>query len=202
VLSDAELLAVLLKSGRRGASAIDLAREVLTAAGGLAGLAAVRSRRLCQPGVGRVKLAAILAAVELACRLSRAHFGDGELLARPSAVARYLWLRYGRHDQEVAGALYLTIRNRLIAERELFRGTLQMAKVEPRTVLTEALLNGAATVVLFHNHPSGDPTPSAEDLMFTRRMADAGEVVGVKLADHLIVGTGGRWCSLRERGAW
>jgi DNA repair protein RadC len=202
VLSDAELLAVLLKNGRRGVSALDLAREVLAAAGGLGGLAAVRAGRLCRPGVGRVKLAAILAAVELACRLSQAHFDDSEMLSRPSAVARYLWLRYGRHDQEIAGALYLNIRNRLIAERELFRGTLQRAAIEPRGVLQEALLNGAAAVVLFHTHPSGDPTPSAEDLLFTRRLADAGEVVGVRLVDHLVVGAGGRWCSLRERGAW
>jgi DNA repair protein RadC len=117
-------------------------------------------------------------------------------------VARYLCLRYGRSDQEIMGALFLDSRHRLISESELFRGTLARASVEPRPVLKEGLLRGAAALLLFHTHPSGDPTPSAEDLAFTRRMAEAGEVIGIRLLDHLILGSASRWISLRQRGAW
>jgi DNA repair protein RadC len=100
------------------------------------------------------------------------------------------------------GALFLDTRNRLLAESEVYRGTLNRAAVEPRGLLKEALLRGAAGLVLFHTHPSGDPSPSAEDLAFTRRLAEAGELVGVRLVDHLILGSAGRWVSLRQRGAW
>lgn len=100
------------------------------------------------------------------------------------------------------GALYTNTRNRLIAEQEIFRGTLDRAAVEPRAVLKAGLLQDAAGFILFHTHPSGDPSPSVEDLAFTRRMAESGELIGVRLVDHLIVATGGRWLSLRQRGGW
>lgn len=97
------------------------------------------------------------------------------------------------------GSLVLDTRNRLIGEREVFRGTLNRAAVEPRAILKHALLQNAAGVVLFHNHPSGDPSPSVEDLAFTKRTAEAGEVLGIQLVDHLILGSGERWVSLREQ---
>ncbi len=100
------------------------------------------------------------------------------------------------------GALYLDTRNRLLAEHEFFRGTLSRAAVEPRAILKHGLLCDAAGFLLFHTHPSGDPSPSAEDLAFTRRIAEAGELVGVRLVDHLILGSGERWVSLKQRGAW
>ena len=100
------------------------------------------------------------------------------------------------------GALFLDVRNRLIGESEAFRGTLSRAAVEPRAIMKEALLRSAKSIILFHTHPSGDPTPSAEDLTFTRRMAEVGELLDIKLSDHLILGAGGRWMSLRRRGAW
>ena len=134
-------------------------------------------------------------------------FGDKQLNVhgpgvRPAEVARYLLLRYQQRDQEVMGAVFLDARHRLIGEREVFRGTLHRAAVEPREILKDCLLRGASGVALFHTHPSGDPTPSAEDLLFTRRMAEAAEVIGVELVDHLVLGGPGRWVSLRERGAW
>jgi DNA repair protein RadC len=201
-LSDSELVAVLLRTGVRGRSALDLARELLVAAGGLAGLVGGEARVLRRSGLGDAKLAAVLAAVELAARLARSQLPDREPLTSPAAVARYLLLRYGRADQEVMGALYLDSRNRLLAEREVYRGTLARAAVEPRGLLKEALLRGAAGLLLFHTHPSGDPSPSAEDLAFTRRLAEAGEAVGVRLVDHLVLGDASRWVSLRERGGW
>ena len=117
-------------------------------------------------------------------------------------MARYLALRYHTCDQEVMGALFLDARSRLLGEREMFRGTLSRIAVEPREILRECLQRGAAAIYLFHTHPSGDPSPSAEDLLFTRRMAEAAEIVGVRLADHVVLGHRGRWVSLTEKGAW
>ena len=100
------------------------------------------------------------------------------------------------------GALLLDARHRLLAETELYRGTLSRAAVEPRAILKEALLRGAAGILVFHTHPSGDPSPSAEDLVFTRHLAAAAEACGLKLLDHLILGGAGAWISLRERNTW
>lgn len=127
---------------------------------------------------------------------------EKQVLGAPAAVASYLALRYGMAGQEIMGALYVDTRNRLIAERELYRGTLNRAAVEPRKILADGLILGACGMIVFHTHPSGDPSPSPEDLAFTRRVADGGELVGVRLVDHLILGGVGRWVSLRERGAW
>lgn len=202
VLSDAELLAVLLRGGRPGASVLDVARELLAASGGLAGLSAASPRSLRRNGVAGVKVSTVLAAVELACRMAQAGIPDRAPLSNSAKVARYLALRYGQLDQEVLGGLYVNARHHLLGERELYRGTLHRASVEPRAILREALLCGAAGVVLFHNHPSGDPSPSREDLAFTRRVARAGEVLGVELVDHLVVAEGGAYVSLKDRGGW
>ncbi len=201
-LGDAELVAVLLRTGRPGASALEVARETLAAVGGLAGLAGQGAPALLRKGLGEAKAAALLAAAEVGRRLARTDAVVRTPLAHPAAVASYLALRYGVRDQEVMGALYLDTRNRLLAERELYRGTLNRAAVEPRQILKQGILHGAAGCLVFHTHPSGDPSPSAEDLAFTRRLAEAGEVVGIRLVDHLILGAVGRWTSLRERGAW
>jgi len=123
------------------------------------------------------------------------------LLNCPEAVAHYLTARHGRVDQEIMGALFLDLRNRLIADKDVFRGTQGRVAVEPRAILREALALGAMSIVLWHTHPSGDPTPSIEDFSFTRRLARAGEIVGVRLADHLILG-GHRWISLKQHEEW
>lgn len=127
---------------------------------------------------------------------------EKQALGAPAAVASYLALKYGMEGQEIMGALYLDTRNRMIAERELYRGAINRMAVEPRKVLADGLILGAVGVVVFHTHPSGDPSPSPEDIAFTRRLAEGGELVGVRLVDHIIVGAIGRWVSLRERGAW
>jgi DNA repair protein RadC len=202
-LSDAELVAVLLRTGGPGRNALAMARDLLADHGGLLGLVGADPDDLMGDGLGPAKASTVLAAVELGRRFARRELPDRELHAQPAAVARYLGLRYGQRGQEVVGALYLDIRNRLIGEREIFRGTLNRSAAEPREILKEALILGAAGVVVFHTHPSGDPTPSFEDLAFTRRVAEAGEMVGVELLDHMILGGGGaEWVSLRERGAW
>lgn len=199
-LTDAELLGVLICPDRSsGAAMLDAARTLLRENGGLAGLIGAHSATLRRHGIGAVKLTVLLAAVELASRLAQSQVPERDPLTRPEEVARYLSLRYAQRDQEVVGALYLDRRNRLLSERELFRGTLSRAAVEPREILKEALLRGAAGVVLFHTHPSGDPSPSIEDLLVTRRLSDAGELVGVRLVDHLVLGSPSRWASLMQQ---
>ncbi|MDA8019757.1 MAG: DNA repair protein RadC [Thermoanaerobaculia bacterium] len=201
-LSDAELLAVLLRSGRPGQSAVEMAQELLAEAGGVAGLVQATLASLNRPGLRQAKAATLLAAVELGRRLARCQLPKRDLLDRPPAVADYLWLRYGGVDQEVMGVLFLDSQNRLRAEREIYRGTRDRIKVEPRAILREALIQRAHATLLFHTHPSGDPTPSIEDLAFTERMREASHIVGVRLADHMIIGHGGSWVSLKRRGAW
>ncbi len=195
-LTPTELLRLLL----RGPSAEVLAEDLL--AKGPADLWQLDAYRLLQRGFDEVNTAIVLAAVELGLRLARVRLPERRLLERTDAVANYLYLRYGNPDQEVMGALFLDARSGLIDDAELYRGSLCRSVVEPRRILKEALLRSAPSVVVFHTHPSGDPTPSAEDLVFTRRLAAAGELVGVRLADHLILGHAGRWVSLATRGAW
>jgi len=201
-LTDAELVAVLLRSGRRGASAVDLAEKLLDHTGGLPGLAAICAQGLLRAGVDRSRVAPILAAVEIACRTAASEVPEYHPLETPAAVARYLRLRYWCPDQEVAGALYLSNRHRLVGECALFRGTMDRAAVEPRRVLREGLLRRAAGFVFFHTHPAGDPKPAPQDLLFTRRLAQAGSAVGVTLVDHLIVGEGDSFTSMVQAGGW
>ena len=201
-LSDAELVAVLLRTGSVGRSASQMAMELLQDVEGLPGLLGLGALSLRRHGLGPAKVATLLAAIELGRRLARDELPRRSPLARPSDIVRYVALRYHRRDQEVMGALFVDARNRLLGDCEVFRGTLHRAAVEPREVLKECLLRGAAGVVLFHTHPSGDPSPSADDLLFTRRMEAAADVVGVRLVDHLVVGGAGRWRSLLRKAAW
>jgi len=201
-LSDAELVAVLLRTGRRGVSALELAHDVLRDSGGLLGLLGLSAEAIRRDGLGPAKTATLLAGLELGRRVARGELPEKDPMTHPEVVARYLFLRFGVRDQEVMGGLYLDTRNRLLAESEVFRGTLNRAAVEPGALLKTGLLHGAAGLVVFHTHPSGDPSPSAEDLAFTRRLAEAGRTVGIRLVDHLILGSGRRWVSLRQRGAW
>ncbi len=207
VLTDCELIAILLRTGHRGCSVLDLAYDLLyderRGLGGLPALALLVEHdlpSLHRKGLGDAKAATILAAVELSRRLARAQIPERRPLGDMVGVARYLNLRYARRDQEVMGAIYVDVRGRVISEREHFVGSLDRASVEPRVVLKEALRLGAPAAVVFHNHPSGDPDPSREDLAFTRRLARAGAAVGIELVDHLVLGGGGRWVSMRERG--
>ncbi len=204
-LSDAELLSALLGNGDQKRSlqpdktALELAHEMLHETNGLASL--TQLDRFCAQRLGKAQATTLLAAVELSRRLAQAKIPRRELLDRPDLVANYLTLRYAQSDQEVMGALYLDVRNRLIAEREIFRGTLGRAAVEPRTILKEGLLRSAAGFILWHTHPSGDPSPSEEDRCFTRRISEAADLLGVRLFDHMILGSGGRWVSLGRRSA-
>lgn len=126
----------------------------------------------------------------------------GPSMSSPETVASWLALKVWNEPAELLGFIALDARLRPILHSILYRGTVSRTACEPAGILRAALLCNASSVVVFHNHPSGDPTPSADDLAFTRRLAEAGEVVGVRLVDHLILAGPGRYVSLRERGAW
>jgi DNA repair protein RadC len=201
-LSDAELVAVLLRTGYRGTSAVQLARTLLDDNGGLSGLLGSTPQMLRRKGLGLAKAAGLAAALEIARRLARQEVREREVLSRPEEIARYLLLRYQTRDQEVMGALFVDSRNRMLGDREIFRGTLERTVVEPREILKECLLRGAAGLILFHTHPSGDPTPSPEDTAFTLRMAEASKALGIRLHDHIVLGGAERWVSIRDKLAW
>ncbi len=199
-LSDAELLAIFLRTGTPGRSALDLARDLLARYGGLRRLLGAPAGELCRaPGLGPAKYAHLQAALEMA----RRHLGErlqrGEAFQDPAGVARYLSAQLRDRDREVVACLFLDHRHRLLAYEELFQGTLDGAEVHPREVARRALALNAAAVILAHNHPSGVAEPSAADRALTRRLRDALALVGVRLLDHFVVGDGPP-VSLAERG--
>ncbi len=198
-LSDAELLAVLLRSGGSQAMALETAQEVL-AGSGLVGLLHWEAPAL-QRGFGVAKACTVLALAELARRMARLRMPQRQLMERRDLVAGYLCQRYHKLDQEVMGALYVDGHHRLIEERELYRGTISRTAVEPRAFLKPAFLCDASGMIVFHTHPSGDPAPSAEDLRFSRRLKAAAEISGLALHEHLIVGSHRRFVSLEARGS-
>ncbi|MEP6994695.1 MAG: DNA repair protein RadC [Acidobacteriota bacterium] len=200
-LTNEELLALLLRTGIPGQSALDRARSLLVLHGGLAGLAGVGAAELAQErGIGPTRACAIAAAIEIARRLPSETLAERDLLNDPRLVKEFLRRSQADDSQERTGALFLNARNRLLKnDPEIYRGTLDRAVVEPREILRRALLGKAAGVILYHNHPSGDPTPSREDREFTRRLAAASESVGVRLLDHIVVGREG-CVSFRETG--
>jgi DNA repair protein RadC len=189
-LSDAELVALLIEPGRRGKSSLDIARELV--AEGLLPLA----RREWIPGkpvgsLGASRVARIGAALELGRRIATLSATSSDPIRDPGEVAQRLIARYAHSVQETFGCLYLDARNRVVTEREIFIGTLNSATAAPRDVFRFALLDHAASVIVFHNHPSGDPSPSPQDVEFTQHLIDSGRTLGVAVLDHLIVSSGG-----------
>ena len=188
-LSDAELLAIFLRTGYSGASAIDLARDLLRDFGSLRGLFSAGAHDLCNcKGIGVAKYAQLQAALEIARRHLGENLAHGDCLTRPAQTMNYLRARLRDYDYEVFGCLMLDNRNRVIAFREMFRGTIDSASVYPREVVKQALADKAAAVILAHNHPSGVCEPSQADLRITECLKQALQTVDIRLLDHVIVG--------------
>jgi DNA repair protein RadC len=197
-LSNRELLAVLLGTGARGVSALDLSESLLGS--GLHALAARSVQELQRTrGLGRAKATRVLAALELGARLASDGGAGAPAFRSPGDTARYLLPRYASRPVETFGLLALDARQRLRREAVVSVGCLTSSLVHPREVFQEAVVSRAAALVLFHNHPSGDPEPSAEDLALTRRLAAAGTLMGIEVLDHLVLGAG-RYVSLKDRG--
>ena len=200
-LADEELLAILLGTGTAGCSARALAHAML-ADGGLPGLARASARELrSRPGIGAAKAATVLAAVELGRRLATRRLREGDPIRGPEDVFRHFHPRLRDAGQEQFLVILLDGRHRVIGEARASEGTLTASLVHPREVFRPALRDGAAAIVLVHNHPSGDPSPSAEDRAVTRRLVRAGELLGIQVLDHVVVAERG-WRSLREEGDW
>lgn len=201
-LSNAELLAIFLRVGVRGKSAVDLARDLLASFDGdLASLAAASTRELARlPGIGPAKAAQLAATLELARRALAGSLKVKDALTSPGAVRDWLRLTLGKLQHEVFVALWLDAQNRLIATEELFRGTLTQTSVYPREVVKSALAHNAGAVILAHNHPSGLAEPSRADEVLTSSLKQALGLIDVKLLDHFIVAGSSEPLSFAERG--
>ena len=202
-LSDAELLAVLLRTGMRGKSAVELARELLGRFGGVAGLLAhfadAGAAMLGIKGLGAAKSAQLGAALELARRTLQEQLRSGTALTSPAAVRDYLRLAIGSREYEVFVCLWLDAQHRVISFEEPFRGTLTQTSVYPREIVKAALAANAAAVIFAHNHPSGAAQPSQADELLTRNLKEALALIDVKVLDHFIV-AGAHSLSFAERG--
>jgi DNA repair protein RadC len=199
-MGDHELVALLLGAGTRDRPALTIAHALLAASGGAEGLLASGLDELRRvPGVGLANAARVVAAVELGRRIVVRPAGDRPRFDKPGDMARHLLLLYGGFRVERFGVALLDRKRRLIRSTIVSVGELDATAATPREILREALLAPATSVVLFHNHPSGDPAPSPEDLALTIRLAKAGEVVGVRVTDHIILGHG-RYYSFQEGG--
>jgi DNA repair protein RadC len=205
-LSDTELLALLLRTGTAGRGVLQLAQDLLAAPrdggfGGIAGLLNARVEDLKQvKGMGgSAKRAELAAVLELARRALAQQLQEREVFSSPGAVKQYLQLRLAARAHEVFAVLFLDAQNRLMALEELFRGTLTQTSVYPREVVQQALLHGAAAVVLAHNHPSGTVQPSRADEALTQTLKAALALVDVRVLDHVIVAPG-QALSMAEKG--
>jgi DNA repair protein RadC len=205
-VSDDVLLAILLRSGAPGLNVAVLARHLLARHGSLTAIAAVSTAELMQErGIGKVKAQVLKCALELARRMAREETRPGAVVRTPEDVARLLRAQAQPLTCEVFWVLLLNAKNHLIALHEVSRGILDASLVHPREVFKRAVETRSAAVILAHNHPSGDPAPSAEDVRITRQLVDAGRVMGIRVMDHVVLGLrqNGRendFVSLRETG--
>lgn len=199
-LSDAELLAIFLRTGVAGRSAVDLARDLLADFGGLAGLLAADQRRFCAAkGLGTAKFTQLQAVLELSRRYLLTRITGQDVLTSPEATRDYLKMRLYGSPQEIFACLFLDNRHRVIRYDELFHGTIDGASVHPREVVRRVIETNAAAVIFAHNHPSGVAEPSQADLRITQKLKDALAIIEVRVLDHIIVGEG-EGTSFAERG--
>ncbi len=198
-LSDAELLAILLRVGVKGKSAVELAQDLLNHFGSLHQLLKANQADFCQAkGLGQAKFVQFQAVLEI----SKRHFESGlktrDAFTSPELVARFLESELGHQHREKFALLLLNQQHQLIAVKVLFEGTLNQSQVHIREVVKSVLDHHSAAVILAHNHPSGDPTPSQADIDITLRIKQALELIEVRVLDHMIIGDAGRWHSLAQ----
>ncbi|MES9823089.1 MAG: DNA repair protein RadC [Candidatus Thiodiazotropha endolucinida] len=199
-LSDAELLAIFLRTGVTGQTAVDLARSLLAEFGGLRHLLSADQRRFCKSrGLGMAKYTQLQAVLEMARRYLHEQLETSGSLTAPEQTQDYLRARLRHYAYEVFSCLFLDNRHRVIRYEELFRGTIDGANVHPREVVRRALELNAAALIFAHNHPSGMAEPSRADRQITQRLKDALALVDIRVLDHIVIGEG-EAVSLAERG--
>lgn len=191
-LTDIELLAVLLRNGTINSNSLELARRILYPLNQRGGLITLHQYSLTQlkkiHGIGRVKALQIVCIVELSKRLSKASAIKGLDFSSAAKIAEYYMEDLRHHQQEHMKLLMLNTKARLIGETDISKGTVNASLVSPRELFIEALQKNAVSIILLHNHPSGDPTPSREDVLITKRIKEAGNLIGIELLDHIIIG--------------
>jgi DNA repair protein RadC len=198
-LTDAELLAIFLRVGVKGKSAVDLAQDLLNEFGSLHSLLNANETEFCKAkGLGQAKFVQLKAVLEMSRRHFESGLKKGDAYTQPEAVANFLIHKIGFQHQEQFGILLLDQQHHLIQYQTLFTGTLNQANVHAREVIKTALEFNAAAVILTHNHPSGDPTPSQSDLTLTQTLSQALDLVEIRCLDHIILGDFGRWHSLAQ----
>lgn len=199
-LSTAELLAIILRTGTNRESVLSLASRLLSQHQGLVGLARVSFAELCQErGLGEAKAAQLKAALELGRRLSSSQPEARAVVRSPADVANLLSAEMGLLEQEHLRVVLLNTRNEVLGIPDVYKGSVNTSLVRVGEVFREAVRRNCPAVVVVHNHPSGDPTPSADDLSMTRQMVEAGRLLDIEVLDHLIIGHG-RYVSLKEQG--
>lgn len=200
VLSDAELLAIFLRTGVTGLSAVELARQLLTSFGSLRSLLEADQKQFCQQhGLGPAKYAQLQAVLEMSLRHSESTLTRGDVLTDAKTTQHYLQQRLRHYSHEVFACLFLDNKHRMITFEELFRGTIDGASVYPREVVKQALAHNAAAVIFAHNHPSGIAEPSQADRHITQRLKSALDLVDIRVLDHIVVGDA-ETVSLAEQG--
>jgi len=200
-LSEAELLAIVLRTGVRGMSVVALAQHLLRTFGGLRGLARTTPLELQRrvKGLGPAKAAQLLAALELGRRLVRSTPDERPKVTSPDEAAALLMPDMAHLEQEVLRVVLLDTRNHVMGAPTVYKGSVNAAPVRVGELFREAVRTNAAAIIVAHNHPSGDPTPSREDIRLTRDLVAAGRLLDISVLDHIIIGHN-RWISLRERG--
>jgi DNA repair protein RadC len=202
VLSDAELLAIILGSGSAGQSALDQGRAIMHRFPDFRHLATAGVGDLCAtPGLGLAKAAQLLAAIEIAKRYGEKEFQPGQPLRGSGDVYAHFRERLAAEQREVFCAVLLDNKHRKLKDIVLSLGSLTASIVHPRDVFAPVVREAAAAVVFVHNHPSGDPTPSREDIEITRRLREVGDIMGVRVLDHIVIGKG-RYVSFVDDGYW
>ena len=200
VMSNSELLAILLRSGNQDESALRLAEHLLGQQGGLAGLGGATAEALERvKGIGAAKASTILAAIELGRRVALLEPAQRLTIKTPDDVAALLLPRFRYESREHFLAVLLSTKNHILKTAVISIGSLNASIVHPRELFREAINCRAASVILAHNHPSGDPTPSPEDVALTRKLVEAGSLLDIPVLDHLILGDG-KYISLKEKG--
>jgi DNA repair protein RadC len=190
-LSDAELLAIFLRTGVKGKSAVDLARELVSGFGGLRQLLESDKASFCSfHGLGEAKYVQLQAVLEMARRHLFETIARNDALSNPVETRNYLTARLRSHEHEVFACLFLDNRHRVISFDELFQGTIDGAAVHPREVVKQAMRHNAAAVIFAHNHPSGVAEPSQVDISLTKRLKEALALVDVRVLDHFVIGDG------------
>lgn len=199
-LSNQELLAILLRTGTKKESVLQLSNRLLNHFEGLRLLKDASVEEITSiKGIGQVKAVQIMASIELGRRIGRLQYEDRYVIRSPEDGAKYVMDDMRFLSQEHFVCLYLNTKNQVLHRQTIFIGSLNASIVHPREVYKEAFRRSAASIICIHNHPSGDPAPSREDIEVTKRLAECGKILGIELLDHLIIGEH-KYVSLKEKG--